>query len=99
MRQRSSKATAQQHERVKIVKAMAGHTGRLVCSNGCGREAVDVDELVNRSQLKDAAVTPELMRPLCRKCHDWKHRNPNAAEVAGLYVRGSTYRKGRLDHQ
>lgn len=77
-----------------LIKAGAGHTGRLMCAAaGCGAEAVDTDERVNRSQLSGAAVDVDLFQPLCRSHHDWKHMNPNAAEAAGLYERGATYRR------
>lgn len=96
LRRRSTGAAAQQRARRVMVRSMAGHTGRVLCAfpgQHCGREAVDVDERVNRSQLSDAAVTESLMRPLCRFHHDWKHNYPLEAEALGLYVRGSTYRQ------
>lgn len=93
IRQQSNRAAAAQRERVKILKSMLGHTGRALCSvTGCGREAVDADEIVLRSQLEDAATIEDNIQLLCRPHHDWKHANPNAAEAAGLYVRGSTHR-------
>ena len=97
IRRQSARAAAQARERRAIKVKLAGHTGRTTCTfpGGCHREAVDVDEQVNRSQLTGAAVNEDLMQPLCRTHHDWKHQHPNEAEALGVYVRGSTYRRGQ----
>ena len=46
---------------------------------------LDVDEIVLRSQLKDAELIEENCQVLCRKHHQWKHENPSKARELGLY--------------
>lgn len=97
MRQRSTRAAAEHRQRMGIVKAAAGHTGRLMCVRcptlGRAAEAVDTDERVNRSQLAGAAVDETLMQPLCRACHDWKGANPTQAAVDGWRTPGWQHRR------
>ena len=46
---------------------------------------LDVDEIVLRSQLKDAELIEDNCQVLCRKHHQWKHENPSKARELGLY--------------
>jgi len=50
----------------------------------CGLGAVDVHEIINRSQTKDAELRPELFLSLCRPCHSWITTNPRKSKAHGF---------------
>ncbi len=50
----------------------------------CGRPAIDVHEIIRRSQAKDAELRQELFISLCRPCHTHFTDNPVFAHEAGF---------------
>lgn len=84
-----SKKRAQKiRERKKLVeKVMATNPICKAYDMGLGDcyGQLDVDEIVLRSQLKDAELLEDNVQVLCRKHHTWKHENPSKAKELGLY--------------
>jgi len=50
----------------------------------CGTGATDVHEVIRRSQVKDAALRPDLFVALCRPCHTWVTEHPMRAHDHGF---------------
>ena len=53
----------------------------------CQIHATDVHELINRSQMRNSWLTPELFVSLCRPCHSWATTHPLWSRKHGLQLR------------
>lgn len=87
-----SRARIPERQKIREQTLMAdGYRCRLttLCRVRCANFPVDrlqVDEIVPRSGMKDAAYIPENCQTLCWKCHHIKtHGEVKASEIIGLY--------------
>lgn len=82
MRFRSKKREKQYAERRKIVVQLLEEFP--VCERCSSAAAVDVHEIIRRSQWPDGILVRENLKTLCRPCHSWITQNPAQAVKDGF---------------
>ena len=89
LRPQSAKRQAEADERFDVRSVTWHRAGghceaeRLVPAVACGGP-LDVDEIAPRSALPGGHLDPANTALLCRRHHDWKGANPEAAHAVGL---------------
>src|SRR6185437_2648910 len=94
LRRVSAKRARENRERKRVLREVFDRQdGR--CARCATTGPLDGHELLRRSQHRAGITDADLIVGLCRRCHDWVTRNPQAAHDAGWAMWSWEYERGR----